>query len=311
MATPDPHATSATPAAQPTGAVEEIEVRGHIIDSLLLPKILDRILQMGGTFEIHECHDRRPAGRPQLRADRRPGRHARDARRDHRRPDRARRLAGPPRGRPGRAGRHRRGLPRGVLQHHQPADPGPARRPLGRRRRTRRWTAASPSTRTTRTARCVPMVRRDGRRCRSSSATTGVRVVPMERPRERQPVRLHGLERLQREAQGGQPGGRGRVDPGDPRRRQEGPAGRRAGDRPHRLGRARRPADPRRLDPDPVRRQRPGDPRHRAGPLRHQPGRLAGRTARRSSTATSTTSGRSTPSGGSAASAPAVDAGRS
>ena len=38
------------------GAVgEEIEVRGHIIDSLLLPKILDRILQMGGTFEIREC----------------------------------------------------------------------------------------------------------------------------------------------------------------------------------------------------------------------------------------------------------------
>ncbi len=39
----------------PNGAVEEIEVRGHIIDSLLLPKILDRILQMGGTFEIREC----------------------------------------------------------------------------------------------------------------------------------------------------------------------------------------------------------------------------------------------------------------
>ncbi len=35
--------------------VEEVEVRGHIVDSLLLPKILDRILQMGGTFEIREC----------------------------------------------------------------------------------------------------------------------------------------------------------------------------------------------------------------------------------------------------------------
>ena len=35
--------------------VEEIEVRGHIIDSLLLPKILDRILQMGGSFEIRQC----------------------------------------------------------------------------------------------------------------------------------------------------------------------------------------------------------------------------------------------------------------
>ncbi|HEX3450342.1 MAG TPA: TIGR00300 family protein [Isosphaeraceae bacterium] len=40
---------------QPPGIVEEIEVRGHIVDSLLLPKILDRILLMGGTFEIREC----------------------------------------------------------------------------------------------------------------------------------------------------------------------------------------------------------------------------------------------------------------
>ncbi|MBV8264989.1 MAG: TIGR00300 family protein [Planctomycetaceae bacterium] len=37
------------------GVVEDVEVTGHIIDSLLLPKILDRILQMGGTFEIREC----------------------------------------------------------------------------------------------------------------------------------------------------------------------------------------------------------------------------------------------------------------
>jgi len=41
--------------SKPTGVVEEIEVRGHIVDSLLLPKILDRILLMGGTFEIREC----------------------------------------------------------------------------------------------------------------------------------------------------------------------------------------------------------------------------------------------------------------
>ncbi len=37
------------------GVSEEVEVRGHIVDSLLLPKILDRILQMGGSFEILEC----------------------------------------------------------------------------------------------------------------------------------------------------------------------------------------------------------------------------------------------------------------
>src|SRR3954469_19657806 len=45
----------ASPGCPPTGVVEEIEVRGHIVDSLLLPKILDRILLMGGTFEIREC----------------------------------------------------------------------------------------------------------------------------------------------------------------------------------------------------------------------------------------------------------------
>src|SRR5271157_6454179 len=41
--------------AKSPGVVEEIEVRGHIVDSLLLPKILDRILLMGGAFEIREC----------------------------------------------------------------------------------------------------------------------------------------------------------------------------------------------------------------------------------------------------------------
>src|ERR1700756_4165560 len=64
--------------ARPTrsGAVEEGEVRGHIIDSLLLPKILDRILQMGGTFEIRECQiGSRPAvPRPRGGAGARPQR---------------------------------------------------------------------------------------------------------------------------------------------------------------------------------------------------------------------------------------------
>jgi len=41
--------------AHESAAVEEVIVRGHIVDSLLLPKILDRILQLGGTFEIREC----------------------------------------------------------------------------------------------------------------------------------------------------------------------------------------------------------------------------------------------------------------
>src|SRR5258708_39703254 len=33
---------------------EQIELRGHIIDSLILPKVLDVILTCGGTFTIRE-----------------------------------------------------------------------------------------------------------------------------------------------------------------------------------------------------------------------------------------------------------------
>src|SRR6266850_4717929 len=33
---------------------EQIELRGHIIDSLILPKVLDEILTYGGTFAIRE-----------------------------------------------------------------------------------------------------------------------------------------------------------------------------------------------------------------------------------------------------------------
>ena len=54
MRTQDDRAV-ATPREPARGVVEEIEVRGHISDSLLLPKILDRILQMGASFEIREC----------------------------------------------------------------------------------------------------------------------------------------------------------------------------------------------------------------------------------------------------------------
>ena len=31
---------------------EEVELAGHIIDSLLLPKVLDEIMSQGGRFEI-------------------------------------------------------------------------------------------------------------------------------------------------------------------------------------------------------------------------------------------------------------------
>jgi lysine-ketoglutarate reductase/saccharopine dehydrogenase-like protein (TIGR00300 family) len=40
--------------AAPAGFVEEVEIQGHIIDSLLLPKVLDEILTHGGTYQIKD-----------------------------------------------------------------------------------------------------------------------------------------------------------------------------------------------------------------------------------------------------------------
>ena len=40
---------------QPThGFVEEVEIQGHIIDSLLLPKVLDEILTRGGSYILRD-----------------------------------------------------------------------------------------------------------------------------------------------------------------------------------------------------------------------------------------------------------------
>ncbi len=38
----------------PSAFSEEVEVEGHIIDSLLLPKILDQIITLGGEFQLHD-----------------------------------------------------------------------------------------------------------------------------------------------------------------------------------------------------------------------------------------------------------------
>jgi lysine-ketoglutarate reductase/saccharopine dehydrogenase-like protein (TIGR00300 family) len=40
--------------ASASGFVEEVELQGHIIDSLLLPKVLDEILTRGGSYELKE-----------------------------------------------------------------------------------------------------------------------------------------------------------------------------------------------------------------------------------------------------------------
>ncbi|MFN4260461.1 MAG: TIGR00300 family protein [Gemmataceae bacterium] len=48
--------TNAPPATADFPFVEEVELRGHIIDSLLLPKVLDEILTHGGSYELKEIH---------------------------------------------------------------------------------------------------------------------------------------------------------------------------------------------------------------------------------------------------------------
>lgn len=46
---------STHPTATPSSLfVEEVEVSGHIIDSLILPKVLDQITMLGGTFDIRQ-----------------------------------------------------------------------------------------------------------------------------------------------------------------------------------------------------------------------------------------------------------------
>src|SRR5262249_57166148 len=36
------------------GFVEEVEIQGHIIDSLILPKVLDEVLTHGGAYVLHD-----------------------------------------------------------------------------------------------------------------------------------------------------------------------------------------------------------------------------------------------------------------
>src|SRR5579864_514091 len=43
-----------TQPATSNGALEEVAIQGHIIDSLLLPKVLDEILTRGGSYVIKD-----------------------------------------------------------------------------------------------------------------------------------------------------------------------------------------------------------------------------------------------------------------
>ena len=237
---------------------EEVEVQGHIIDSLMLPKILDCILNNGGTFRIQRItigqsrHDPSYALLEVLR--RRSGRAGADPGADRRSRSGAGRHAGLPAG--GR--RHRGRLSRGLLQHDEPAHRGAVGGGLGRRSRTRRWTAAFSSTRPPRAARCVPM-----NECRRGDPIVvghaGVRVFPEQRSRDAQAfafmdsgvstekpkglaIREIARDLAQHRAAGGKTLLVGRP-----------------GDHPHRQRRVPAAIDPHGLYRRPLRRQCPGD----------------------------------------------------
>ena len=125
--------------------VEEVEIQGHIIDSLLLPKVLDEILTHGGSYVIKDIRiGQRQADPSYARIEVRAAtadelREILDAIHDH--------GAVPviAAGLHRRARRHGRRLSRRLLQHHQLSHPGPPRAANGSTSKIRRWTAASSS----------------------------------------------------------------------------------------------------------------------------------------------------------------------
>ncbi len=125
---------------------EVVRLDGHVVDSLLLPKVLDAIVDAGASYEILELEMGTTALDPESRAD--PGQRRRRV--GSRRP--AGRRAGPrgqPGGRLGRragAGTGRRRAARRVLLHHQPGHLGAGGRALDTRAGAPRWTAPSSST---------------------------------------------------------------------------------------------------------------------------------------------------------------------
>ncbi len=181
--------------------VEEVQISGHIIDSLILPKVLD-LINAGRRHVSHQADfGRANRNRPELRADRSRRRQRRATRRDPGPDQRPRRRAHRPARLPAGGGRHRRRVSRGLLQHHQPADRSAPGRPMDRSgragnglRRRRRY-AKQP------TARCVAMTDvQAGMPFVVGHA--GVRVFPEERSTEHQAFEFMNSARLHRKAQG-------------------------------------------------------------------------------------------------------------
>ena len=251
--------------------VEDVEIVGHIIDSLILPKMLDEIMALGGRFEYREIRVGQRRNDPEL---------SQLGDRDHARA-------------PGTIltaiGRH------GAVPLNQqdcrlvPADMDGAfpegfyARPTsetrsgcggaGSRSPSRKWTAVSSSTRQRTPLAAVPMidvrvgdrivVGHAGVRVFPERATAGRTVfefmnshVSTEKPKG---VAIREIaRRAMRSARGGRQ---------DPRSSAARPSSTPA------AATTSAAADSGRIHQRAVRRQRAGDARHRAGAVRHQPGR--------------------------------------
>ncbi len=254
---------------------EDIRLEGHIIDSLLLPRVLDDILERGGEYRILRFRMGREKDDHSLAVLRvtAPSRGA--ARRHPARPAAARGGDRRTERRPAGTGALRRRVPRGLLFHHQSGDLRAPRRALdtgavagdGLRHHGRCRRGHGPDRALDPGPGRRPDRRRDSRHPRGAAWA-----------RPRLPgVRVHGLGGVVGEAQAPGGGQGGPAHARDPRRRQEDRRRPGAGGGPHRGRPGLRPAGGRRLDRRGLWRQRRRGARHRVGLLQHLTGHQPGR----------------------------------
>ena len=282
--------------------VETVELKGHIIDSLLLPKVLDEILTHGGDYVIKEIRiGQRPQDQSYARIEVRAANEETldvvlSLIHDHG-------AVPPQQGDCVTVAADMDGaLPGRVLQHDELPHAGAAGRRMGRSRRSgnglrhpdRSRRQRGPLRADDRCAQGRPHRRRAARACGCFPPRPTVRhelfefmasPVSSEKPKGVSVREIAAAMRRTRDAE------------------REDPRGARPGRRAHRRRRVDREADPRRLHPGAFRRQRPGHARHRAVAVRHAASACRSNAACRPRRGTSTTCGRSTRSAGSAASA--------
>ena len=218
--------------------VEQVEMTGHIIDSLLLPKVLDEILTRGGSYDIKDIRVGQQQDDPSYARIEVPAPT----------PPSGSRRSSPPSTTTGpcprdaerlrhRRGRHGRRVPRRVLQHHQLPHAGPARRRVDRRRGPGDGLRHPGRSRRGRRPLRADDRRADRRPDRRRPAGAA-RLPAGGRDAAARAVRVHGQPRVQREAQGRERARDRRGHAADPRGRREDPRRARPGGRPHRRRRA-------------------------------------------------------------------------